>query len=112
MPPSNPWLLLLLAIAAEVIGTSCLRLSQGMTRPGPTLLVLAAYGTAMLLVARVVLVLPLGLTYALWSGIGILATVLVGVVAYRQIPTTGQLAGMALIVAGVVIVNLQGPAQG
>ena len=55
---------------------------------------------------------PLGLTYAIWSGIGILATVLVGVLAYRQIPTTGQLAGMALIVAGVVIVNLQGPAHG
>lgn len=112
MPSSNPWLLLTLAIAAEVIGTSCLRLSQGMTRPGPTLLVLAAYGTAMLLVSRVVQVLPLGLTYAIWSGIGILATVLVGVLAYRQIPTAGQLVGMALIVAGVAVVNLRGPAHG
>lgn len=110
--PSNPWLLLALAISAEVVGTSCLRLSQGMTRPGPTLLVLAAYGTSMLLVSRVVQVLPLGLTYAIWSGIGILATVLVGVLAYRQIPTAGQLAGMALIVAGVVVVNLRGPAHG
>jgi small multidrug resistance pump len=112
MPPSNPWLLLALAISAEVVGTSFLRLSQGMTRPGPTLLVLAAYGTSMLLVSRVVQVLPLGLTYAIWSGIGILATVLVGVLAYRQIPTGGQLAGMALIVAGVVIVNLKGSAHG
>ena len=112
MPPSNPWLLLAMAISAEVVGTSFLRLSQGMTRPGPTLLVLAAYGTSMLLVSRVVQVLPLGLTYAIWSGIGILATVLVGVLAYRQIPTAGQLAGMALIVAGVVVVNLRGPAHG
>jgi small multidrug resistance pump len=112
MPPANPWLLLVLAIAAEVIGTSCLRLSAGMTRPGPTLVVLAAYGTAMLLLAQVVQALPLGLTYALWSGIGILAIVLVGVLAYRQIPTPGQLAGMALITAGVVVVNVSGPAHG
>jgi small multidrug resistance pump len=112
MPPSNPWLLLLLAITAEVIGTSCLRLSAGMTRLGPTLVVLAAYGAAMLLLARVVQVLPLGLTYALWSGIGILAIVLVGVLAYRQIPTPGQLVGMALITAGVVVVNVSGPAHG
>ncbi|MFW6730598.1 MAG: DMT family transporter [Synechococcus sp.] len=95
MTPSHPWLLLGLEIAAEVLGTSCLRLSAGMTRPGPTLLVL---------------VLPLGLIYAIWSGLGILATVTVGVLAYGQIPTTGQLMGMALIVAGVVIVNLKGPA--
>jgi small multidrug resistance pump len=60
----------------------------------------------------VVQVLPLGLTYAIWSGIGILATVLVGVLAYRQIPTAGQLVGMALIVMGVVVVNLQGAAHG
>jgi small multidrug resistance pump len=93
MPVSHPWLLLGLAIAAEVLGTSFLKLSAGMTRPGPTLLVL-----------------PLGLTYAIWSGLGIMATVVVGVLAYRQIPTPGQLVGLALIVAGVVIVNLNGPA--
>ena len=103
-----PWLLLLLAIAAEVIGTSCLRLSAGMSRPLPALVVLAAYGTAMVLLARVVQTMPLGLTYALWSGIGIVAISLVGVVAYRQIPSGGQLFGMALIAAGVVIVNLNG----
>jgi len=103
-----PWLLLLLAIAAEVIGTSCLRLSAGMSRPLPALVVLAAYGTAMVLLARVVQTMPLGLTYALWSGIGIVAISLVGAVAYRQIPSGGQLFGMALIAAGVVIVNLNG----
>jgi small multidrug resistance pump len=72
MPSPSPWLLLILAIGAEVIGTSCLRLSAGMSRPLPTLVVLS---------------LPLGLTYALWSGIGI-----------------------GLISVGVVIVNLGAPA--
>jgi small multidrug resistance pump len=109
---SNPWLLLLGAISCEVIGTSCLKLSAGMTRPGPTLVVLAAYGSSMLLLSRVVQRIPLGLTYALWSGIGILAIVLVGVLAYRQIPTPGQLVGMALIGCGVVVVNLSGPTHG
>ena len=105
---ANAWILLLLAIAAEVGGTSFLKLSEGMTRPLPTLVVLAAYGCAMVLLSKAVQTIPLGLTYALWSGIGIIAIVLVGVLAYRQIPTPMQLAGMALIAAGVVIVNLGG----
>ena len=110
-PMAHPWLLLLLAIAAEIVGTSCLKVSAGMSRPLPTLVVLAAYGTAMLLLAKVVQSLPLGLTYALWSGIGIVAITLVGVLAYRQIPSGGQLLGMALITAGVVIVNITGEAH-
>ena len=109
---SNPWLLLLLAIAAEVVGTSCLKLSEGLSRLWPTLVVLAAYGTAMLLLARVVQTLPLGLSYALWSGIGIVAITLVGVLAYRQLPSGGELLGIGLIAAGVVLVNLSGKAHG
>ena len=109
----NAWLLLLLAIASEVVGTSCLKLSAGMTKPLPTAAVLLAYGLAMVLLSKVVQVIPLGLSYALWSGIGIIAIVIVGVVAYRQIPSTAQLIGMALIAAGVVIVNLGGsPSHG
>jgi small multidrug resistance pump len=110
MPSPSPWLLLILAIGAEVIGTSCLRLSAGMSRPLPTLVVLAAYITSMLLLSRVVLSLPLGLTYALWSGIGIVAIVLVGIVVYRQIPGPQQVLGIGLISVGVVIVNLGAPA--
>ena len=105
---SSPWILLLLAIAAEVLGTSCLKLSDGFSRPIPTLVVLSAYAVSMTLMSRVVQVIPMGLTYALWSGIGILAIVIVGVLAYRQVPTPGQLVGMALITAGVISVNLNG----
>ena len=105
---NSPWVLLLLAIAAEVIGTSCLKLSQGFSRPVPTLIVLSAYAISMTLMSRVVQVLPMGLTYALWSGIGIVAIVLIGLLVYRQVPTQGQLIGIALITAGVVTVNLQG----
>ena len=106
----SPWVLLLLAIAAEVIGTSCLKLSQGFSRPVPTLIVLSAYAISMTLMSRVVQVLPMGLTYALWSGIGIVAIVLIGLLLYRQVSTHGQLVGMALITAGVITVNLSGTA--
>ena len=103
-----PWILLLLAIAFEVIGTSCLKLSEGFSKPIPTLVVLVAYSTAMLLISRVVQTIPLGITYALWSGIGIVAIVLVGLFAYKQVPSPGQLVGIATITAGVIIVNLTG----
>ncbi|HCA61682.1 MAG: QacE family quaternary ammonium compound efflux SMR transporter [Synechococcus sp. MED-G67] len=106
------WSLLLLAIAAEVIGTSCLKLSDGFSRLWPSVVVLLAYSTSMLLLSRVVQTIPLGITYALWSGIGIVAIVLVGVFVYRQIPTPTQLSGMALITAGVVMVNITGQLKG
>ena len=106
MPPA--WILLLLAIASEVLGTSCLKLSGGFSRPLPSLLVLAAYGCSMLLLSKVVQTIPLGVTYALWSGIGIVAIVLVGFLAYKQVPTPTQLWGMAMISAGVIVVNLSG----
>jgi small multidrug resistance pump len=103
-----PWILLFLAITSEVIGTSCLKLSEGFSKPIPTLVVLVAYATAMLLLSRVVQTIPLGITYALWSGIGIVAIVLVGLFAYKQVPSPGQLVGIATITAGVIIVNLTG----
>ena len=103
---SQPWILLLLAISAEVIGTSFLRLSEGMTRPLPTLLVFGAYAIAMALLSRVVLSIPLGVTYALWSGIGTVVIVLVGRFAYSQLLSPTQSIGIGVITAGVVLVNL------
>ena len=78
---NNSWVLLFLAIISEVIGTSFLKLSEGFSKPIPTLVVLAAYFSSMLLLSRVVQTIPLGITYALWSGIGIIAIVLVGLFA-------------------------------
>ena len=105
---NKAWVLLLFAITSEVIGTSCLKLSEGFSKPIPTLVVLVAYSTSMLLLSRVVQTIPLGITYALWSGIGIGAIVLVGLFAYKQVPSPGQLVGIATITAGVIIVNLTG----
>ena len=106
--PIPPFLLLLLSISTEIVGTSFLKFSEGFSKPIPTLVVLAAYSTSMLLLSRVVQTIPLGITYALWSGIGIIAIVLVGLLAYKQVPSLGQLVGIATITAGVIIVNLSG----
>ena len=105
---NNAWNLLLLAIASEVIGTSFLKTSIGMTKPLPTISALAAYGLSMWLLSKVVQTIPLGITYALWSGIGIIAIVLVGLFAYKQVPSAGQLFGISMITAGVILVNLTG----
>ena len=105
---NKAWILLLFAITSEVIGTSSLKLSEGFSKPIPTLVVLVAYSTSMLLLSRVVQTIPLGITYALWSGIGIIAIVLVGLFAYKQALSPGQLVGIATITAGVIIVNLTG----
>ncbi len=105
---NNAWNLLLLAIASEVICTSFLKTSIGMTKPLPTISVLAAYGLSMWLLSKVVQTIPLGITYALWSGIGIIAIVLVGLFAYKQVPSAGQLFGISMITAGVILVNLTG----
>ena len=105
---NKAWVLLLFAITSEVIGTSCLKLSEGFSKPIPTLVVLVAYATSMLLLSRVVQTIPLGITYALWSGFGIIAIVLVGLLAYKQVPSPGQVVGIATITAGVIIVNLTG----
>ena len=103
---SNPWALLMLAITAEVLDTSCLRLSEGMTKPIPTVLVFSAYAIAMALLSKVVLSIPLGLTYALWSGIGTIAIVLVGWLAYKQALSVTQIIGIGMITSGVVLVNI------
>ncbi len=97
-----------LAIASEVMGTSFLKHSQGFSRPIPAIVMQAAYSTSMLLLSRVVQTISLGITYAPWSGIGIIAIVLVALLAYKQIPSPGQLTGIAMITAGGIIVNLTG----
>ena len=77
-----------------------------MTKPIPTVLVFSAYAIAMALLSKVVLSIPLGLTYALWSGIGTIAIVLVGWLAYQQTLSVAQLIGIGMITSGVVLVNI------
>lgn len=101
-----PWLQLAVAIVAEVIGTTFLKLSAGLTRPLPTLVVVIAYGLSFWLLSRTLEVIPVGVAYAVWSGAGVALIAAIGWAALGQKLDAAALVGMGLIVAGVVVLNL------
>ena len=100
------WLPLALAILAEVIGTSALKASEGFSRPWPSVLVVAGYGTAFYFLSLALRQVPLGIAYALWSGAGTVLITLIGVFAFKQKIDMAGMFGIALIVAGVLVLNL------
>jgi small multidrug resistance pump len=97
---------LAIAIVAEVVGTSALRASEGFTRLAPALVVVAGYGVAFYCLSMTLKSMPVGIVYAIWSGVGIVLITLVAMVLYRQVPDLAAVAGLSLIVAGVVVLNL------
>lgn len=97
---------LAVAIVAEVIGTSALRASEGFTRLAPALVVVAGYALAFYCLSMTLKTMPVGIVYAIWSGVGIVLITLVAMVLYRQVPDLAAVAGLSLIVAGVVVLNL------
>lgn len=100
------YLYLGIAIIAEVIATSALKASDEFTRPVPSLIVVAGYALAFYLLTLALRSIPLGITYAIWSGVGIILVTLAGAVLYRQIPDLPALIGIGLIIAGVMVINL------
>lgn len=100
------YLYLSVAIAAEVIATSALKASHGFTRPLPTTVVVVGYGISFYLLSLVLKTVPVGVAYAIWSGVGIVLIALVGWLLLKQTLDAPALAGMALIVAGVAVIQL------
>jgi small multidrug resistance pump len=94
------------AILCEVIATSAMRASDGFTRLGPSVIVAFGYGLAFYLLSLTLRTVPLGIAYAVWSGLGIVLVSLVAYVVYDQSLDFAALAGMALILAGVVVMNV------
>jgi small multidrug resistance pump len=105
------YLLLFAAIAAEVLATSVLPRTHGFTLVLPSAAVVSGYGLAAFLLAQVVRSMPVGVAYAIWAGAGTLTVVAVGATFLGQPVSAWQAAGILLIVAGVVLVNLGGPAH-
>jgi small multidrug resistance pump len=95
-----------LAIVAEVIATSCLKASEQFTRFVPSLIVIVGYGVSFYLLSIVLRTLPVGIVYAMWSGVGIVLVAIVAFVLYRQVLDIPAMLGMALIIAGVATINL------
>ena len=101
-----------LAIVAEVIATSALKASEGFTRPGPSAIVVLGYGLAFYCLSLTLKTVPVGVAYAVWSGLGIVLISLVGWLMYGQKLDAAAMAGMALIVAGVLVIQLFSRASG
>jgi small multidrug resistance pump len=102
------WILLIAAICMEVCGTTCLKLSEGLTKWLPSVLIFVFYGLAFILMAFAVKKLDLSLTYAIWSGVGTLLIALIGFFWFREQFTLLKAFSMALVIAGVVGLNLGG----
>ena len=108
----NPWLLLSLAIVVEVIGAAALRDSHGFTRPGPSAVMVVAYAATFYLMSLILKQLPLGVAYAVWSGVGTLLTALLGWTYYREAFNWTGLAGIMFIIVGVIFLNASTTGKG
>ncbi|MGC1549526.1 MAG: multidrug efflux SMR transporter [Rhodanobacter sp.] len=102
----NAWLTLALAILAEVVGTSALKASAGFSRLLPSMVVVAGYGVAFYFLSLTLKQIPVGIAYAVWSGAGTVLITLIGVLVFRQKIDLAGVIGIALIIAGVLVLNL------
>jgi multidrug transporter EmrE-like cation transporter len=102
----NPWILLGLAIAAEVVGTSALKASDGFSKLWPSAIVVVSYGAAFYLLSLTLRTIPVGIAYAVWSGVGVVLIALIGWLVFGQKLDAAGMLGMGLIVAGVLVLNL------
>jgi small multidrug resistance pump len=105
------WILLALAISSEVAGTTALRASNGLSRPLPVVVVVVAYLASFGLLAVILKHLSLGATYAIWAGIGTALIALIGWAVYSDPLSPVTIAGIALVVVGVVVIHLGGGAH-
>lgn len=100
------WIFLAIAIVSEVIGTSALKASDGFSRLWPSVLVVLGYAVAFYCLSLTLRTIPVGVAYAVWSGLGVVLITLVAWLFLDQKLDLPALIGMALIVAGVLVMNL------
>lgn len=106
-----PWLYLAIAILSEVAASSALRAAGGFRNPGPSLFVVAGYAVSFYFLSLTLETIPLGVAYAIWSGVGIALISIAGWVLYRQALGPIELFGIFLIGAGVVVLKMGGDAR-
>lgn len=100
------WLFLSVAIIAEVVATSTLKASEGFTKLWPSLIVLLGYAIAFYFLSLTLKAIPVGIAYAVWAGLGIVLISLAGWLIFDQKLDLASILGMALIVTGVVVINV------
>jgi small multidrug resistance pump len=103
------WIFLTGAIASEVVATASLKLSNGLTRPVPSVVVAVGYLLSFVLLAQALkLQLQVSVAYAIWSGVGTAAITVIGILLLNEPLTAGKALGIALVIGGVVTLNLAG----
>ena len=100
------YLYLGIAIVAEVIATTALKATDGFSRPLPSLFVIAGYCLAFYMLSLTLRTMQVGVAYAIWCGVGILLVTLISLFVYKQTPDVWAMLGMALILAGVMVIHL------
>jgi small multidrug resistance pump len=101
-----PYVYLAIAILAEVIGTSALKSADGFTKLRPSLVVVVAYGVSFYFLSLALQAIPVGIAYAIWSGVGVALITLIGWFIFKQKLDAAALWGVGLIVAGVVVIQM------
>ncbi|MDD0824316.1 SMR family transporter [Mannheimia sp. AT1] len=102
----NIWILLAISICLEIAATNLLKLSNGFTKVAPTVSSLCLYALSFYFLSIIFRTLPVGIVYAIWSGVGIVLTAIVAYFAFGQKIDLAGLIGIALILAGVLVINL------
>ncbi len=100
------YIYLAVAIVAEVIATTALKPSEGFTKPLPTVIVVVGYATAFYFLSLVLKSIPVGMAYAIWSGVGVALISVAGLVLFGQKLDLAAIIGILLIVSGVAVINL------
>ncbi len=101
-----PYVILALAVFCETVGTTALQASQQFTRLGPSVVVVLGYGAAFYLLALALNHFPVGIAYAIWSGLGIVFIAVIGLLAFGQRLDLPAVIGMGLILAGIFVIHL------
>ena len=98
--------LLFFAILSEVVATSALKFSEGFTKLIPSVIVVAGYGLSFYLLSLSLKVFPIGVAYAIWSGVGLILTVIAGMILWKESLDWARVAGILLILAGIILINV------
>ena len=102
------WLYLLIAILTEVVGTSLMKVSQGLTRLIPSVLMFLLYGISFVFMALALKRIEVSTAYAIWSGLGTALIATIGILWFRESFNIPKLVGLVLIIVGVILLNMRG----
>lgn len=100
------YVFLMVAIVSEVVATTALKATNGFTVLAPSAITVLGYVSAFFFLSLTLRTMPIGIAYAIWSGLGIIAVSVIALFLYKQTLDTPALVGMALILAGVLVINL------